>query len=201
MRQMERQTHQFYPGLLIVLITALGLYCFTEEVHVSEKMGANVRSVGSTVLVSVDDLFAVLNSHPDENERLMAARTLAWRVQRLDPNQVRWIVSALRSDKSLSVREAVAAAIGTIASQKIYRTGRNRLPYELKVMLTGLRESFRFEQVISVRVAIIKSTSEFDHNESQVILNMGKSDIDPAVRSASYEGERYRENRLRDTGS
>lgn len=150
--------------------------------------------------MSVDELFNVLKTDPDSQQRVLAARLLGWRIERPTPEQTRYLVSAMRSDKSPAVRGAASTAIGKIASHKVYRTGRRRLPYELKEFLNGLRESYRYEPNEFIRIAIIEAVSEFDHNEAQVILNLGKGDINMEVRNASYDAERRRENRLRDSG-
>lgn len=174
------------PMLTICFAMMLGSNSFAQDLHLDR--------------MNVDELFSVLNSHPDDQLRVQAARWIGWRIERPTPEQVRDLVNAMRSDKNPSVRGATASSIGKIASKKIYRTGRRRLPYELREFINGLRECYRYEPNTFIRIALIEAVSEFDHNEAQVILNMGKGDIDPEVRSASYDGERRRENRLRDSG-
>lgn len=164
-------------------------------------LGSNgLAQVLNVDTMNVDELFAVLNSHPDDQQRVQAARWIAWRMGRPTPEQVRYLVSTMRADKSPSVRGAVASTIGRIASRKVYRVGRRTLPYELREFINGLRECYRYEPKPFIRIALIEAVSEFDHNEAQVILNMGKGDIDQEVRQASYDAERRRENRLRDSG-
>lgn len=169
-------------------------FCFM--VLIAGNVFANDRLESMTV----DELFAVLNSHPDDQQRLQAARWLGWRIERPTPDQTRYLVSAMRADKSPSVRGAVAGAIGKIASHKVYRTGRRRLPYELKEFLKGLRECYLYEPNPFIRIALIEAVGEFDHNEAQVIISLGKGDINIEVRNASQDTERRRENRLRDSG-
>lgn len=172
--------------LALCFMVLLGNNSFAHDLHLDR--------------MNVDELFAVLNSHPDDQARVQAARWLGWRIERPTPDQVRYLVGAMRSDKNPSVRGAAAGCIGKIASRKVYRTGRRRLPYELREFINGLRECYRYEPNTFIRIALIEAVSEFDHNEAQVLLNMSKGDIDSEVRQASYDAERRRENRLRDTG-
>lgn len=150
--------------------------------------------------LTVDELFAVLNAYPDEQQRVLAARWIGFRVERPTPEQARYLASASRSDKSPSVRAATASAIGKIGTRKIYRTGSRRLPYEVKVMLEGLRQSYLYEAISFVRIPIVEAVSEYDHNMAQVIISLAKGDIDQEVHDAAYAAERRREERLRSSG-
>ena len=67
-------------------------------------------------------------------------------------------------------------------------------------MLESLRRSLKYDQDQSVRVAVLFAAAEFNADQSGVILEEGKNDIDPLVRQSAEPQFRRCEERRREQG-
>jgi len=160
-------------------------------------MGIQPITLSQSNLSEIDYHIRILQSDPSSERRIEAAQWLAKEIRRPTENHVRQIAGVIKGGDTATIRCSAAAIFGAIGRQSRFHTGSRRPPPDETQMLGALRHAFVNEEVPSVRSCIVAAASEFDSSEAQVVIDRGKSDINPKVRDTAVKMERIRADRLR----
>lgn len=170
---------------MVAFLTVMSLLCLGNDSYAYGDINGDLR---------------ILQNHPNSQQRIDAARRLGQEMGSPTDYDISDIAGVLRRDPNYEVQCAAAGVFAALGRRRWHHNAGGRTPREAAVILGELRQSLIYEDNPLVRRCILAAAAEFDSNEAQVILDLGKSDIDPSVRDMAWDAERWRNRRLQEEG-